>query len=152
MPKAAVVKKRATGRPSLYKIGYRPMARKACLLGATNNDLAELFQVGETTIDEWIRKYPDFRGAVREGRQGADEEVAQALFKRAVGYSHKSEKIFMPGGNSRKPVRVQTVEHYPPDTAAAKHWLNNRRPQNWRERIEHAGDPTMPVRFILEGK
>ena len=54
-------------------------------------------------------------------RDEADADVAVKLRDRALGYSHSSEKIFL--NRDGEVVRVETIEHYPPDTKAAETWL-----------------------------
>ena len=75
------------GRPSLYEPEFAEQAHGLCLAGATNQELAECFDVGRSTIDNWLRKHPEFALAVRRGRALADGGVARALHSRAVGYS-----------------------------------------------------------------
>jgi hypothetical protein len=36
--------------------------------------------------------------------------------------------------NNGQPVYAEYVEHVPPDPGAAKMWLTNRRPEQWRDR------------------
>jgi hypothetical protein len=120
--------------PSKYRAEFPEQARKVCLLGATNDDMAEFFGVSATTIDTWLRDKPEFAEAVREGKRGADERVANALFHRALGYSHAEEKIFCHEGTI---VRAETTKQYAPDTVACIFWLKNRRPDQWRDRHEH---------------
>lgn len=144
------------GRLPTYKNEYAEMARRICLLKATTDaEMAEIFDVSETTIYAWKNEYPEFAEAQRLGKLHADANVAASLYHRATGYSHEAVRIFPKGGGKGKkkdkPLLVPYTEHYPPDTAAAKHWLNNRQPAYWRERIEHAGEITIPVRFIVEG-
>lgn len=132
------------GRPSSFKSEYADLARKFCLLGATNDDLARVFEVAGSTIDKWIAEIPEFSGAVKEGREEADAKVAESLYRRAIGYSHPAVKIFMPAGASM-PVYAPYTEHYAPDTAAAFIWLKNRRKNDWRDKAEvevtHRHDP-----------
>lgn len=45
--------KHAGGRPSKYREEYADQARKLCLLGATDADLASFFEVNEDTVNEW---------------------------------------------------------------------------------------------------
>ena len=121
------------GRPTVFKSEFPDLARKFCLLGATNEDLARLLEVGVTTIDRWLADNAEFRGAVKEGREHADANVAESLYRRALGYSHPAVKIFSgPLGVTEVPY----TEHYPPDTAAAFIWLKNRRKQDWRDKSE----------------
>jgi len=121
------------GRPILYKAENGELARKFCLLGATNEDLAGLFDVAVRTIDNWIATIPEFAAAVQQGRDIADAAVVQSLHSRATGYSYETEKIFHYRGDVRK---VLHTVHYPPDTTACMFWLRNRRRRHWLEKAE----------------
>jgi hypothetical protein len=70
------------GRPSLYKPEFAEQAFELCLAGATNRDLADAFEVGHSTIDNWLQKQPEFAQAVKRGRVVADGAVARALHSR----------------------------------------------------------------------
>jgi hypothetical protein len=136
------------GRPSLYKPEYAGLARKFCLLGATNDDLARSFDVATSTIGKWLAEEPKFSDAVKEGREEADANVARSLYRRALGYSHKAEKILavaQGNGAGSTVERHEYTEHYPPDTTAAIFWLKNRRPDKWREKLEVASTVTHDV-------
>jgi hypothetical protein len=121
------------GRPSEYKPEYAQIAAKACELGATNFELGQMFGVSSSTIIGWTHRFVEFSEAVLGGKEKADERVERALFNRAVGYSFESEKVFQFQGVI---VRADTVEHVPPDPAAAFNWLKNRRPEQWRDKSE----------------
>jgi len=110
------------------------LARKFCMLGATNEDLARLLEVPRETVDAWLADVPEFAAAVKAGREIADATVAERLYARAIGYSHPAVKIFQSGG---EPLKVDYTEHYPPDVQACLFWLRNRRRQDWRDKIEH---------------
>lgn len=122
----------AGGRPSKYKPEFAELAKKFCLLGATNEDLARSLEVSLFSIKHWMKKNPDFSTAIKEGRTFADANVANSLYRRACGYSHPEDKIFVVDG---EPLIVPTVKHYPPDTAAAFIWLKNR--AGWRDKVDH---------------
>lgn len=141
------------GRPSKYQQEFAEQARKLCLLGATNDDLARFFDVGGGTIDRWIESNEEFRGALKAGRDEADTRVAERLYSRALGYSHEAVKIFMPA-SAAEPVYAPYTEHYPPDTTAAIFWLKNRRPDLWRDvqRQEHTGKDGGPIAMSVEDK
>ena len=66
----------AGGRPTIYKPENAEIARHACMLGTTNNALAERFGVCRRTIDSWIATIPEFSNAVRDGREIADGVTA----------------------------------------------------------------------------
>lgn len=139
----------AKGRPSKFKSEYSETARKFCLLGATNADLAGLFDVAVSTIDKWLAEIPAFSGAVKEGRQEADAKVAERLYSRAIGYSNPNAvKIFMPA-NASAPVYAPYTEHYPPETAAAIFWLKNRRKADWRDKHEVTGEDGGPLTVVV---
>lgn len=124
----------AMGRPTKYKQEYAEQARKLCLLGATDAKLADFFEVTESTINEWKLKHSDFSESLKFGKMQADAEVANSLYNRAMGYSHKEEKVF---NNQGEILTHETIKHYPPDATSAIFWLKNRQPDIWRDKHEH---------------
>jgi len=118
------------GRPSLFQQQFAEQAYRLCLAGATNDDLAEAFDVTRRTVDRWLQAHPAFTEAVRAGRLIADGEVAHNLYRRAVGYTYETTKVLLSGG---APVSVSQTVHRPPDVRACIFWLRNRRPQQWAE-------------------
>ena len=135
--------KRPVGRPSKYKPEYAELAYNYCLLGATDAKLAEFFEVDESTINNWKIDFPEFFESIKKGKEVADAQVAQSLFKKATGYEHGAVKIFNDQG---EPLVVPHTERYAPDTTAAIFWLKNRQPALWRDKqeIDHrSGDGSM---------
>ncbi len=127
------------GGISKYKKVFCKKAFKLCLLGATDLQLADFFEVSESCINAWKRDHSEFKEALTKGKQEADSKVANALYNRALGYSHKDVelKVVSLGGNMGSEVqKVDIVKHYPPDTAAASWWLKNRQPALWRDKQE----------------
>lgn len=123
-----------TGRPSRYKDTFAKQAEKLCALGATDEDLADFFEVSIRTIANWKTQHEDFLHALKGGKAQADDRVERSLYQRAVGYSFDSEKVF---NNRGEIVRAKTREHCPPDVTAQIFWLKNRRPEDWRDKQEH---------------
>lgn len=134
------------GRPTKYKEEYAKLAYKLCLLRATDEDLARTFEVDEATINRWKLDHPSFCESIKEGREIADAEVAQALKHRAVGYYHNETKVLADG------TKVETTKYHPPDTAAAFIWLKNRQPKKWRDKQEHeiggTGGGNIKISFV----
>jgi hypothetical protein len=130
--------KKAKGRPSRYKSDYADQAYKLCLLGATDAKMADFFGVSEQTINTWKLAHADFLESITRGKEGADAEIAAALFHRAKGYSHPEVDIKVIAAEI---VQTPLTKHYPPDTQAASLWLRNRQPKLWRDKqdIEHTG-------------
>lgn len=128
-------------RPSLYKPEYPEQARKFCLLGATDIELADLFGVAVNTVEKWKKKFPEFSEALKKGKEYANAEVAAKLYKRATGYTYQEVSVRMAGTVEHKTV---TTKHCPPDVDAAKFWLTNRDKTRWRHKheTEHTGNVT----------
>jgi hypothetical protein len=98
----------ARGRPTKYDPAKNEEITRLCLLGLTDDELADFLGISRTTFYDWKSKHAEFLDAIWTGKQGADALVAESLYKSA-----KSG-----------------------DTGASKHWLNNRRPVNWRDKTE----------------
>ena len=125
---------RARGRPSLYREEFGEQARKLCLLGATDQELAEFFEIDVRTVYDWRRTKPEFSQAIARGKIFADAQVAAKLYERACGYVVNATKLYRQDDGSVLRVPF-TIEH-PPDTKAASLWLRNRQPRLWRDKHE----------------
>lgn len=138
-----------TGRPSPYDKDEHPrIAREQTAQGKTLADLAQLIGVARSTIQMWQENHPEFSVAIKLGREDATDRVERALFERAVGYNHKEEKLLVVSGGQGAGSTVErheTIAHYPPDTKAAQLWLNNLRPDRWKDKqhVEHTGKVTL---------
>lgn len=122
------------GRPSLYRDEYAQQVEKLCKLGATDKEIAEFFEIAESTLNAWKLDYPEFSEALKNGKTIADAEVASKLFHRATGYEHGEDDIRAVNGEI---VITPTVKHYPPDTTAAIFWLKNRQRGKWTDKVDH---------------
>ena len=122
------------GRPSKYDDKYNEQAYKLCLLGATDKELADFFQIDEATFYRWKNDYPQFCDSLTRGKMVADADVAKSLYQRAKGYEHKETITATFQGKITDTMDV--IKHYPPDTPAATLWLKNRQPNKWRDKVE----------------
>ena len=113
-------KKRGVGKPTDYRPEYPEQAFKQCLAGANDKDLADFFGIAESTLNVWKKKHPEFAERLSGGKEVACGEVANAVYKRAVGFEVKVQKM-KPDGTV-----VEVLEYVPPDVAAGKYFLNNR--------------------------
>lgn len=124
----------AGGRPSKFKSEYAKQAEKLCNLGATDEDLADFFQVSIRTINNWKSEHPQFLQSLKGGKDQADDRVERSLYQRAVGYTHDSTHFSsFQGSVTETPFR----NHCPPDVTAQIFWLKNRKPELWRDRQSH---------------
>lgn len=145
-----MVKTIETGRPPKYKPLFADKARKFCEHGATDQDLADMFGVNVRTIYKWKLQHEAFGQALSVGKAPIDMQVERSLVGRAIGYEFDKqetqvvrERVF-----NKQTKRYTTVEtkrttvigktHVPADTTAAIFWLKNRKPKEWRDRIEGA--------------
>lgn len=119
------------GRPTKFKPEFTEQARKLSELGATDREIAGFFEVAESTLNLWKNEHPEFSESIKVGKDAADDRVEQALYRRALGYSHDAVKIQV---NAQGEVtQVPFVEQHAPDTTAAIFWLKNRRKEQWRD-------------------
>lgn len=116
--------------------------------GLTLPALAKCFLVKESTLRRWMREHPELKTAIREGKYEYDtKKVEGALLKRAKGYAYTEvtkevAKTIDPQDGTpvitdpKLRVTKTVRKHVPPDTSAAKHWLSNRDPEKWTEKLE----------------
>ena len=133
-------------RPSNYKAEYAEQARKLCLLGATDKELADFFEVSEQTINAWKTAHKEFLESVKRGKMQADSDVADRLYQRAMGYEHPETDLRVVAGTI---VATPITKVYAPDTAAAIFWLKNRQRKHWRDKVDQeiTGADGGPVAF-----
>jgi transposase-like protein len=138
---------RGRGRPSSYDPEFAIQARKLCLLGATDKEMAGFFEVSEQTLNSWKKNFPDFLESLRAGKTKADAEVANKLYDRAIGASWIEDVAFKVknieyaenGKKIRETEKIEVVavrRAAPPDTNACSLWLRNRRRDLWTEKPE----------------
>ena len=138
-----------TGRPTKYQKQYNEQARKLCLMGYTDKELADFFGIAESTLNLWKNAHPLFMESLKAGKIIADAEVTASLYERAKGYRHIETKVFCSNGDI---VTHDVDKIYPPDPMAIKYWLNNRQPERWREKVEteESDKPVEPLNINFE--
>ena len=113
------------GRPSRYEKEIKPHLeeiRKAVEAGATDKEIAKAFNISESTIYEYKKKYPQFLEAFARGREQVVIEIKAALLKKALGFTYEEEKKV--GRKDKDGENIVLVEKYkrysaPSETAAA---------------------------------
>lgn len=125
------------GRPTKYKDEFVGKVYKLALLGATDKDVADFFDVCEATINNWKIEYPEFLESIKKGKTEADSDVAERLYKRAVGYQYKEVSKQFEGEKLIK--KTETTKTLAPDPTAQIFWLKNRQKDQWRDskNIDH---------------
>lgn len=123
-PKKAKKKPKKNGRPTKFKPEYLDQAYKLCLLGATDEEMADFFGVSKVTINAWKKRTKGFLDSINDGKMAANANVAESLYKRACGYEHPETKVFC--NTVGHITKVEVTKQYPPETAAAMAFLKNR--------------------------
>jgi hypothetical protein len=106
-PKAELQKR---GRKSAFRPEFILVARACARFGAVEDEIADELNIGPATLDRWKQKYPEFRCALKAGKDAFDDRVERSLYRLAIGWNGQ-----------------------PPNTTAAIFWLKNRRPREWRD-------------------
>lgn len=76
--------------------------------GLSEEQIARNMGISRSTLSEWKNRFPDISDAIKKGKEVADYEVENALFKKACSG----------------------------DVGACCFWLTNRRPDKWKNRIK----------------
>lgn len=137
--------KKEVGRPTKYNESYNEQIYKLCLLGAIDKEIADFFEISESTLNLWKLEYPKFSESIKKGKINANANVAESLYERACGYSHPDVHI----SNYQGEITItDIIKHYPPDTAAAFIFLKNRQSKDWHDRKEVAIEGGIEVTII----
>lgn len=118
--------------------------------GLKDTLIAKNMGITAKTLYEWKNKYSDICEALKKGKEPADIEVEDALFKAAIGYyvtvkepiKVKTKKQLKDKGTIEEE-HVEFIEketYIPPNPTAIIFWLKNRKPEAWRDRPMSAKD------------
>ena len=146
-PKGAIKPRKKISRPNGFKPEYVQQAYIATRdLGATMPDLAKLFGVGRSTINNWCKQHPELLDVIKTARYEHDSKRVEAsLLQRALGSTYteiSTSQTFIKGelrkGKQTLSVKVpakkvtKTEKHILPDVTACIFWLCNRQPELWQ--------------------
>jgi hypothetical protein len=152
---------RGRGKPTDYRPEYCSLAKQLYDEGAIDAEVADVLRVTVTCIRRWKVRYPDFGKAAAIGKKTADDRVERTLFEKANGFALPATKIEFkrvvttkPDGSvieTYEPMIYEYLEYLPPSDAAIRMWLMNRRPDQWRERVDHnlSIDPNSPFERMM---
>lgn len=148
-PKKFRPKRRSLNK--LFLPDYLTEVKMVAMRGLTDKEISQVFGIPLSLFKRWKQTYPSFKDAIENGRTRADAEVLAALFKRATGKFKMKETKIIKYKDSYETLDVDV--RYPPDTDAAKYWLNNRARAHWQQRsaIEQSGPGGKPIE-ITAGK
>lgn len=137
------------GRPTKYTEVDLEQVTKLCLLGVTDEEIADFLNICEATLNNWKKEYPEFLESIKNGKEYADANVAKSLYNRACGFDY--DEVTFEKLDNKVNLMMSTAEgiktedcykkkvvtkKVAPDTGAAFIWLKNRRSGEWRDKQE----------------
>lgn len=119
--------------------------------GLADKQIAHNIGIRPETLWAWQKQYPNLSNALKKGKEPANLEVENALFKLATGYTiklRKPIKVRKRGGD--EDIKYADEEIYiKPEVAAQVFWLKNRMKDRWRDRPEVELNAE-PVKVIVD--
>lgn len=104
--------------------------------GLTDEQIAENIGINVCTLYDWKNKYPNIADALKDGKDVADRQVENALFKSALGYTF--DEVTKELKDDELVVTKVVHKEVQPNTTAQIFWLKNRKRAEWRDRVENA--------------
>ena len=102
--------------------------------GLFDKDIAKKMNVSEATLNNYKKKYPKVKEALRKGIELVDIEVENALFKKAIGYTITINEQKLDKDGCVHDLKREVP--FPPDTTAQIVGLKNRKRNEWRDKVE----------------
>ena len=95
--------------------------------GLTNEQIMKNLGIGRDSFYRYKDKYSEFSDALKKGKEVADIEVENALFKRAI------EEVKEIDGKKSTYIK-EVVKEMPGDVGAQIFWLKNRKSSKWKDK------------------
>lgn len=140
--KKAPAKKKSTrpvGRPPKYKkwLTERGLQQITAWAreGLYDYQVAKKMGIGRSTFSEWLLEYTELVEALEEGRDYADRQIENALYKSAMGYEYV-EETEVNVGKGKMEIDKRVIKTQAPSVNAQIFWLKNRQPDRWRDKQE----------------
>lgn len=103
--------------------------------GLTNEQIMKNLGIGRDSFYRYKDKYSEFSDALKKGKEVADIEVENALFKRAIGYKYKEVIKEVKEIDGKKSIYIkEVIKEMPGDVAAQIFWLKNRKSNKWKDK------------------
>lgn len=103
--------------------------------GLTDEQIFKNLGISRDTFYKYKEKYTDFSDALKKGKEVADIEVENALFKRAIGYKYKEVIKEVKEVDGKKSTYVkEVIKEMPGDVGAQIFWLKNRKSSKWKDK------------------
>ena len=137
-------------RPTSYRDDMPRQAEIVIALGATDENIADVFGVTERTINNWKRKHPEFFQSLKEAKNKYDAKIEDALAARALGGYETTETRTTTNSDDGLISKVTVTKTLAPDTTAAIFWLKNRQSERWRDKPSDSGGNERDAKFLAD--
>lgn len=129
--------------------------------GLTEEQIAKNMGVSVKTLFNWKNTHLPILHALKKGKEVVDYEVENALLKSALGFSETIRKPFKlkktQYNDSGKKVKEEEYIEYanedvyvPPNVTAQIYWLNNRKPERWRNKPKDELNSDRKITVVFE--
>lgn len=114
--------------------------------GLTDEQIANNLGISIQTFYTYKKEHLEFFESLKKGKEIVDYEVENALLKRALGYEYE-EKTYEDVYNKELDMYVEKLtkkvkKQVAPDTTALIFWLKNRKPNQWRDKVNIENEST----------
>ena len=114
--------------------------------GLSDERIAKHIGISRSTLNEWKKKHQTIKEALGTGKEIANRQVENALYRLTQGGTVKVRKVFKLkkieyDNNGRKMSEQEYLEtgeedeYIEPDFKAISFWLRNKAPEDWRDKI-----------------
>ncbi len=106
--------------------------------GLTDEQIAKNLGIGKTTFYRMCKEHSELLEHLKKGKEIVDYEVENALLKKALGYTItlNKQKVTKDGDV----VDIKEDMYIVPDTKAQIFWLKNRKPKQWKDKVDIEGE------------
>lgn len=127
------------GRKTKYHEDFPLLAQDLARRGMIDKEICKKLGISTESFYLYLRTYPEFADALKEGKKPVDVMVENALLKRAQGFEYEEiHAEFRPqdkDDKKAKPIVVKKIQKIVvPDTTACIFFLKNRRPALWKDK------------------
>ena len=103
--------------------------------GLTDEQIYINLGISKQSFYKYKEKYVDFFDSLKKGKEVADIEVENALFKRAIGYKYKEVIKEVKEIDGKKSTYIkEVIKEIPGDVGAQIFWLKNRKSSKWKDK------------------
>ena len=127
------------GAKTIYNPKMCKIAQNCAMMGMTDQHICEILGISDDSYYRYIKKYPEFKEAIQQGRHGILGDVAEKLYKTALGYEY-TERTVITSDDGRITEKVEQ-KYSKPSIVAQKYIMSSRLGGEWREssKVEMTG-------------